>query len=105
VVLTGIGTGPTATSTLATTAPVRLGVRLTRASVSPGATQKVTVTRLLPGEKVKVIVNGRKVAGGTADASGRFVTSSNTTRSRARQRVVVTGGDRSRCGVRSFTRG
>ncbi|MCW5953992.1 MAG: hypothetical protein KIT69_17210, partial [Propionibacteriaceae bacterium] len=83
----------------------KLKVKATHAKVRAGYKQKVTITGLVPGEKVTVTLKGKRISKKTAAANskGVFTVKFKVGKSWGSKKVKVTGMASSRTGAVTFT--
>lgn len=102
VVVTGAWGDRIGRGSLATTAPATLGLKLGRTTPKKGATQRATVSKLLPGEAVRVKVAGRTVRTGRANSKGIFTVTFNVGKAAGTRKVTATGGSATRRATKTY---
>lgn len=101
----GAAPGRTGTAQVSTVAPRTLAPTVWKSTVPRGSSQRVSVTGLVPGERVVVIYGGRWItpSGSTADAQGRYTLEFDPEARPGRKTVTVRGHDTTRQGAVTFT--
>jgi hypothetical protein len=89
-------------TTMATTAPTKLKVTVRAANVRATKKQKVTVAGLLPKERIRIKVTGKKAVTGFANANGKFNVTFKVGQKKGVKKVVVTGVSGTRKGTRTY---